>query len=857
MVEVLRIEGGCAIVDYVALGGRRVSEVRAEILASDPAAHAVGLPPRDLQPDVWQTPPSPYDGDGYGAGDWWHLDRLGALVLWDPAGWEYTDDSGNQRRVAGWSEDVIVAVLDSGTFAHRDLEGSLVDAVGGSWLDMECHRDDRSGHGTHVAGLIAAQRGNGRDVAGLAPEARILPIHLLSAGTCPVDGSDLTDAEREAGANSARQVGLVTATQAVRLAAEAGAKVINMSFRWHDTRSGSEGDRRELDNAGFDVFEAMLLAVMERYGVVAVTSAGNCGDPSAFDAQDEHWRGPGTCPRGLDTLTYPKAYPHVIAVAATDRADGQAVFSTSNVAVDIAAPGDSSYDEDGDGEPDYTYSGIVSTVPLLSCDADDTDNDGVDDRWTPQGCGLSSAPIECPAGTPLHTDDFTTPGQCAHHVAHKSGTSMAAPLVSATAAHMKSRYPLATPSQIYSALTETARIPGKADIAFDYDYGFGIINPKKAIEHLDQHLTPSPQPEPTTQPTQPDPDPTQPSTIPNVGPADDPGTSTESFTSVEANLGGCGVRTDGTIACPTEWDFIHATQAQCWTAACDAAGQRGSLIASISSEDRFISVSASGEIDPEYGAPLTDICGLRADRTIHCWFSPSWGNWGPEGEFTTVSVLSNGLYACGVRTDGSVQCWPSPSSNLLFESYALDGDFEPIDGGNCGVLSDGTVRCWGIAGERGSYRWEAKYAPADRFTHVFSDIDLACGVKVDQSIKCWDTENGAETYSPDGRFTSVSVGNAFKPLEFGYRACGLVIDGAVKCWNDEGRALHAPDGPFASVDVSTYLTNGREYGIDSGLHEYFEQEYEQEFIEYDERACGIRADGSIECWSLDANGTDH
>ena len=193
VVEVLRIEGGCAIVDYVALGGRSVSEARVEILASDPAAHAVGLPPRDLQPDVWQTPPSPYDGDGYGAGDWWHLDRLGARVLWDPAGWEYTDDSGNQRRVAGWSEDVIVAVLDSGTFAHRDLEGSLVDAVGGSWLDMECHRDDRSGHGTHVAGLIAAQRGNGRDVAGLAPEARILPIHLLSAGTCPVDGSDLTD----------------------------------------------------------------------------------------------------------------------------------------------------------------------------------------------------------------------------------------------------------------------------------------------------------------------------------------------------------------------------------------------------------------------------------------------------------------------------------------------------------------------------------------------------------------------------------------------------------------------------------------------------------------------------------------
>ena len=642
-------------------------------------------------------------------------------------------------------------------------------------------------------------------------------------------------AEREAGANSARQVGLVTATQAVRLAAEAGAKVINMSFRWHDTRSGSEGDRRELDNAGFDVFEAMLLAVMEGYGVVAVTSAGNCGDPNAFDAQDEHWRGPGTCPRGLDTLTYPKAYPHVIAVAATDRADGQAVFSTSNVAVDVAAPGDSSYDEDGDGKPDYTYSGIVSTVPLLSCDADDTDNDGVDDRWTPQGCGLSSAPTECPAGTPLHTDDRTTPGQCAHHVAHKSGTSMAAPLVSATAAHMKSRYPLATPYQIYSALTETARIPGKAGLAFNYDYGFGIINPKKAIEHLDQHLTPSPQPEPTTQPTQPDPDPSQPSTIPNVGPADDPGTSTESFTSVEANLGGCGVRTDGTIACPTEQALTYISQGECFTVSCG--DERGSIVASISSEDRFISVSAGGYLELEgKGGYWTATCGMRTDRTIHCWTSPNWyDNWGPEGEFSTVSVPGWGLYGCGVRIDGAVQCWPSPLYNHSLDwlvSDTLDGDFEPIDGGNCGVLSDGTVRCWGIDAPRsGPSRVEEKYAPAGRFTHVFSNWGQACGVKVDQSIKCWNTENGVESYSPDGRFTSSSVGIDPYSYNVVYRACGLVIDGTVKCWNNEGTALYAPDGPFASVDVSTWGTGEEGYA----LEDVFGYKLGD--------ACGIRADG--------------
>ena len=48
VVEVLRIEGGCALVEYVALEGRSVVAVREEILASDPTALAVGEPPRDL-----------------------------------------------------------------------------------------------------------------------------------------------------------------------------------------------------------------------------------------------------------------------------------------------------------------------------------------------------------------------------------------------------------------------------------------------------------------------------------------------------------------------------------------------------------------------------------------------------------------------------------------------------------------------------------------------------------------------------------------------------------------------------------------------------------------------------------------
>ena len=513
VAEVLRIEAGCAIVEYVALEGRTVSEVRSEVFASDPTAHAVGVPPKDLEPiaqtlDYGGPAPDAYDDDGYRAGDWWHLDRLSAEQLWDPGGWQYTDDSGQRRRVPGWADDseVIVAVLDTGTIEHRDLEASLVESASGSWLAKACHRIDLDGHGTHVAGLIAAKQGNSQGVAGLAPKARILPIHLLNPNRCSANSGDLQEELGET-------INKLTATQAVRLAAEAGARVINMSFRWVSF-DGFGATPTEINDQGSDAFEAMLYAMMKKYNVVPVAAAGNCGNPARLD----------DCHNTLNLRGYPSAYMNVISVAATDRDDNRAVFSTSNdyllesdpatgepvVArgVVVAAPGDSSYDEDGDGKSDYTYSGILSTVPLLTCNAEDRDGDGTNDRWTPKGCGLSPSPTACPRTTPLHTSVFTEPGQCAHRAAHKSGTSMAAPLVSSVVAHMIARYPQAEPIDIELALINTADNPSGPK-NYNADFGWGIVNPVAAIQWLDTEMRSKPD-----RPTDPN------NTIPAVGTSD-------------------------------------------------------------------------------------------------------------------------------------------------------------------------------------------------------------------------------------------------------------------------------------------------------------------------------------------------
>ena len=270
-----------------------------------------------------------------------------------------------------------------------------------------CHRTDINSHGTHVAGIVAAER-NSKDVAGVAPEAKIVPIRLL-AGAC---------------------VG--SATAAVDLAMEKGADVINMSFRW-----GRPPDPREseLDDFGQDTFEAVLRAAMMR-DIVPVNSAGNCGDNTerTYKGKKKHgWEHNGCSEH--NEYAYPKVYSGVIVVASTKNSGGdRSDFSTANRHVGIAAPG----------------SGILSTVPPYT------------------------ASLKAPC---------TLLTRC--YVGFKSGTSMAAPVISGVVAHLKARYPKASVAEIRQALYTTAKQPGSDETGrWTKEYGWGLVQPLDAIERL-------------------------------------------------------------------------------------------------------------------------------------------------------------------------------------------------------------------------------------------------------------------------------------------------------------------------------------------------------------------------------------
>jgi serine protease len=189
---------------------------------------------------------------------------------------------------------VRVAVIDSGVDAgHPELKNRIIAAksfVGGSPTDS-------FGHGTFVAGEIAAIADNGAGIAGLAPPARLLIAKVVRA-----DGSIPPKAE----------------ARAIRWAVRMRARVINLSL-------GSTRDPGDSSVDGYSAMEKQAIEFAVRRGVLVVAAAGN-----GEDAPTQPW----------PYASYPAAFPHVLGVAAYGRSGNVPAFSNRDKQyVDLAAPG--------------------------------------------------------------------------------------------------------------------------------------------------------------------------------------------------------------------------------------------------------------------------------------------------------------------------------------------------------------------------------------------------------------------------------------------------------------------------------------------------------------------------------------
>lgn len=221
-------------------------------------------------------------GDPYRPAQW-GLERIGAERSWSVA------DGGG----------VIVAVVDTGVdLDHPDLADQLLrradgTVVGLDVVDEDDDPDDPNGHGTVVAGIVAAVADNDIGVAGVAPGVRLMPVRVLDADA----GGDGDDVDR-----------------AIRWAVDNGADVVNISLEavLEDGRTSPVDPVLAPRRAPTDA-----VAYAWDRGVLVVAAAGN----SSSDSSD-----------------YPDSSP-VVLVGATDQDDRLATFTDTVREDALLAPG--------------------------------------------------------------------------------------------------------------------------------------------------------------------------------------------------------------------------------------------------------------------------------------------------------------------------------------------------------------------------------------------------------------------------------------------------------------------------------------------------------------------------------------
>lgn len=267
----------------------------------------------------------------------WGLDQVHAEQAWPS-----TTGSG-----------VVVAVVDSGVdLGHPDLAGQLVAGVttvncpakqtycgNGDWVGMDGDAQEADTHGTHVSGIIAAATNNGIGVAGVAPDAKIMPVKAL-----------------EDGSGSFEDI-----AAGITYAADHGAKVINLSI-------GALPGVQALTITGLESSVTDAIAYATSKGVLVVAAAGNESFP--------------VC----DT---PSFEPGALCVTSTTREETPAWYSNGAVKPDldaIAAPG-------GAGLV-FCEDDIVSTVPVGHgsdvCGQSDYDYYAGTSMATPQVSGVAA-----------------------------------------------------------------------------------------------------------------------------------------------------------------------------------------------------------------------------------------------------------------------------------------------------------------------------------------------------------------------------------------------------------------------------------------------------------------------------------
>jgi len=223
--------------------------------------------------------------------------QYGPAHIQAPQAWDITTGSAS----------VIVAIIDSGIDAgHPEFSGRLLP--GYDFIEQDATPQDGCGHGTHVAGILAAEGNNAIGIAGLTWGARLMPVRALG-NYC---------------------VGTVLAVaEGIIWAVERGARIINLSV-------GTPVASSLLEDSTYHAYT---------HGAALFAAAGNSG---------------------TNSIIYPARYSWVMAVGATDSSDLRASFSNTGPELDLMAPGKNILSTTPLGPFYYEIYGVTREYGILS-----------------------------------------------------------------------------------------------------------------------------------------------------------------------------------------------------------------------------------------------------------------------------------------------------------------------------------------------------------------------------------------------------------------------------------------------------------------------------------------------------------
>jgi hypothetical protein len=274
------------------------------------------------------------------------------------------------------------------------------------------------------------------------------------------------------------------------------------------------------------------------------------------------------------------------------------------------------------------------------------------------------------------------------------------------------------------------------------------------------------------------------------------------FVKIEASdIGTCGLRADGSIACWGESGF------------------RAGTYIDFAHDESTCGVRTDGEVECDYcgNAPpgpfkavttgYMGCCGIRTDDTLACW-----GMAAPPPPGTYAQVAGGENTFCALATDGTVACWgdDATGSRLPRRGPYVSGAYGPE--GRCGIRPTGTLDCT-------SWDWSSAnaYPPWGHFSQVVLGQGTACGLATDGSVRCFSLHNPTPVAPPPaGKYRFLAArGTAYADE----RLCGVTTAGEVRCWGTPSVPLPAPPaGPFDHIALGPAFM------------------------------CGLRTDGTLACW---------